>query len=210
VDLERLRAAHRARELMFKIILTKQVVFKILPIAFLELLQMRDAVPGTMDTEPLYDPATIQLDTSLGYYLAKARNVLIARTDQALKSLDLTSQQIGVMLMLASGRARTPQELSREMSYDSGSMTRMLDRLEKKGFLARSRSEADRRIVELSLTERGREAAVQLPQIGAAVLNEQLQGFSRAELDLLTGMLVRIIANSPLDECGACGEDDDE
>ncbi|WP_277186735.1 MarR family winged helix-turn-helix transcriptional regulator [Caballeronia sp. BR00000012568055] len=163
-----------------------------------------------MNSEPLYDPATIQLESSLGYYLSKARNVLVARTDVALKPLDLTSRQIGVVLMLASGRARTPQELSREMSYDSGSMTRMLDRLEKKGFLSRTRSDADRRIVELSLTERGRDAAARLPQIGAAVLNEQLQGFTRAELDTLTGLLARIIGNTPADECGGCADDEDD
>ncbi|KXU85249.1 MarR family transcriptional regulator [Caballeronia megalochromosomata] len=162
-----------------------------------------------MNSEPLYDPATIQLETSLGYYLAKARNVLVVRTDQALKPLGLTSSQIGVMLMLASGRARTPLELSREMAYDSGSMTRMLDRLEKKGFVNRTRSEADRRIVELSLTERGRDAAGRLPVIGAAVLNEQLRGFSRAELDLLTGMLARIIGNTPMEDCATCPVDED-
>ncbi|GJH21013.1 MarR family transcriptional regulator [Caballeronia novacaledonica] len=161
-----------------------------------------------MNSEPLYDPATIQLETSLGYYLARARNVLVMRTDQALKPLDLTSQQIGVMLLLASGRARTPLELSREMSYDSGSMTRMLDRLEKKGFVSRARSEADRRIVELSLTERGRDAAGRLPVIGAAVLNEQLRGFSRAELDLLIAMLVRIIGNTPAGDCAPCSFDE--
>jgi DNA-binding MarR family transcriptional regulator len=158
-----------------------------------------------MNSEPLYDPATIQLETSLGYYLAKARNVLVMRTDEALRPLDLTSQQIGVILMLASGRARTSLELSREMSYDSGSMTRMLDRLEKKGFVSRARSEADRRIVELSLTERGRDAAARLPAIGAAVLNEQLHGFTRAELDLLVAMLARIIGNTPMAECAPCG-----
>ncbi len=132
--------------------------------------------------------------------------MLVARTNEMLRPLDLTSQQIGVILCIASARA--PLELSREMSYDSGSMTRMLDRLEKKGFLSRARSDADRRIVELSLTERGRDAAARLPAIGATVLNEQLRGFSRGELDLLTGMLARIIDNAPPAGCGACGDDE--
>jgi DNA-binding MarR family transcriptional regulator len=162
-----------------------------------------------MKSEPLYDPATIRLESSLGYYLAKARNVLIARTDQALKALDLTSQQIGVIMLLASGRAHTPFELSREMTYDSGSMTRMLDRLEKKGFVMRERSEADRRIVELKLTQQGVDAAAQLPRIGATVLNEQLNGFSRDELDTLTGLLGRLIANAPDAAAHACKSDDD-
>jgi DNA-binding MarR family transcriptional regulator len=195
-----------------------QVFFKILPIAFLltVVLQVRKpdcgprAASAYMNSEPLYDPSTIQLDASLGYYLTKARNVLVARTDLALKPLDLTSHQIGVLLFLASGRARTPLELSREMSYDSGSMTRMLDRLEKKGFVMRTRSDADRRVVEVSLTERGQDAAARLPHIGATVLNEQLDGFSRAELDLLIAMLGRIIGNSPAIECGACGDEEND
>lgn len=89
-------------------------------------------------------------------------------------------------------------------------MTRMLDRLEKKGFVTRTRSDADRRIVELRLTERGHDAAARLPAIGAAVLNDQLHGFSRAELDLLIAMLARIVGNSPMDAVAGCGLDDIE
>ncbi|MBW8838168.1 MAG: MarR family transcriptional regulator, partial [Burkholderia sp.] len=91
-------------------------------------------------TDGPYKADEIRLDTSLGYYLSKARNVLVERTDRAVKPLGLTAQQIGVILLLAAGRANTPFELSRVMSYDSGSMTRLLDRLEKKGFLQRTRS----------------------------------------------------------------------
>ncbi|HLX02525.1 MAG TPA: MarR family transcriptional regulator, partial [Trinickia sp.] len=90
-------------------------------------------------SDDLYDPDEIQLESSLGYYLTKARNVLMDRMDRALEPLDLTSQQVGVVLLLANGRAQTSQELSRALSYDSGSMTRMLDRLEKKGLIVRNR-----------------------------------------------------------------------
>jgi DNA-binding MarR family transcriptional regulator len=97
--------------------------------------------------------------------------------------------------MLSSRRASTPFELSRAMSYDSGSMTRLLDRLEKKGFVVRTRSEADRRMVKLELTPQGHEAAQQLPSLGAAVLNEQLRGFSADEHATLIDLLARFIAN---------------
>src|ERR1700683_4507024 len=94
-----------------------------------------------------YNADEIHLESSLGYYLTKARNVLVERMDRAVKPLGLTAQQIGVILVLSAQRASTPFELSRVMSYDSGSMTRLLDRLEKKGFVVRSRSDADRRKV---------------------------------------------------------------
>ncbi|WP_179403404.1 MarR family winged helix-turn-helix transcriptional regulator [Burkholderia guangdongensis] len=148
-------------------------------------------------TGGLYDPDNIALETSLGYYLSKARQALGERMDRALEPLDLTSQQIGVILLLARGYARTPFELSRKLSYDSGSMTRMLDRLERKGFVSRARSEQDRRVIELTLTERGADAAHALPALIANALNAQLAGFSADELVLLTGMLQRFIANGP-------------
>jgi len=159
-------------------------------------------------TDGHYKADEIRLDTSLGYYLSKARNVLVERTDRAVKPLGLTAQQIGVILMLAAQRASTPFELSRVMSYDSGSMTRLLDRLEKKGFLVRTRSDADRRMVKLELTPQGQEAARQLPGIGATVLNEQLRGFSAADLATFIDLLGRFIANG-IDPgsnagCGLC------
>lgn len=158
-------------------------------------------------TDGPYQPESIHLESSLGYYLTKARNVLVDRTDRAVAHLGLTTQQIGVILLLSCGRATTPFELSRAMSYDSGSMTRMLDRLEKKGLIARSRSDTDRRIVKLELTPQGRHAAKQLPEIGAAVLNEQLHGFSESDLATLIALLSRFIANG-IDggsNAGGCG-----
>lgn len=146
-------------------------------------------------TDGPYNADEIHLESSLGYYLTKARNVLVERTDRAVKPLGLTAQQIGVILMLSCGRAHTPYELSRAMSYDSGSMTRMLDRLEKKGFIIRNRSDADRRMVELELTPLGREVAQQLPRLGSSVLNEQLQGFTGEDVATLTALLGRLIAN---------------
>ncbi|WP_233832997.1 MarR family winged helix-turn-helix transcriptional regulator [Paraburkholderia sp. ZP32-5] len=152
-----------------------------------------------------YKADEIELTTSLGYYLTKARNVLVERTDRAVKPLGLTAQQIGVILMLSSRRASTPFELSRAMSYDSGSMTRLLDRLEKKGFIVRSRSNDDRRMVKLELTQQGHDAARQLPALGAAVLNEQLRGFTADDHATLIQLLSRFIANGLDGEAGMCG-----
>lgn len=142
----------------------------------------------------------IGMGSGLGYFLSTARNVLAARMDRAVEPLGLTSSQIGVILLLWFGRARTPYEMSRALSYDTGSMTRMLDRLEKKGFVERQRSNADRRVVELALTAHGREAARQLPALIDAVLREQLHGFSAEDVATLVRLLQRFIANDPQTE----------
>ncbi|MFD1558650.1 MarR family winged helix-turn-helix transcriptional regulator [Paraburkholderia silviterrae] len=146
-------------------------------------------------SEGSYVPGKVGVEPSLGYFLSTARNVLAARMDRAVAPLGLTSSQIGVILLLWFERASTPNEMSRVLSYDTGSMTRMLDRLEKKGFLVRQRSHADRRVVELALTPLGRDAAQQLPARIATVMNDQLRGFSADEVTTLVTLLQRFIAN---------------
>jgi hypothetical protein len=50
-------------------------------------------------------------------------------------------------------------------------------------------------MVKLELTPQGHDAARQLPGLGAAVLNEQLRGFSTADHATLIDLLGRFIAN---------------
>lgn len=157
-------------------------------------------------SEAPFVPVRLGVEPSLGYFLSTARNVLAARMDRAVAPLGLTSSQIGVILLLWFERARTPNEMSRVLSYDTGSMTRMLDRLEKKGFLERQRSLTDRRVVELALTPLGRDAAQQLPDLISQVLTEQLRGFSADEVGTLVHLLQRFIANDGQTEPLCAGE----
>jgi len=60
-----------------------------------------------------YNADEIHLESSLGYYLTKARNVLVERMDRAVKPLGLTAQQIGVILVLSAQRASTPSACCR-------------------------------------------------------------------------------------------------
>ena len=57
--------------------------------------------------------------------------------------------QFAVLKHLAEGSARTAADLCRFLQYDTGAMTRILDRLEQKGLVRRERSREDRRAVVL-------------------------------------------------------------
>ena len=74
-------------------------------------------------------------------------------------------------------------------------MTRAIDRLEAKGLLRRDRSQLDRRVVDLRLTDAGRDAAQLVPPVLAEVLNAHLAGFSPAEWRQLIDLLQRMLAN---------------
>lgn len=121
---------------------------------------------------------------------------LVRGVDSRMQPLALTAMQWEPLLLLAVGRADTVAALAREANVDCGAMTRMLDRLEQKQLLQRQRSEADRRVVNLTLTPRGREVADEIPLIVRHELQRHLAGFSGQEQEQLAGFLTRMLRNA--------------
>ncbi|MCP3723496.1 MarR family transcriptional regulator [Paraburkholderia sp. CNPSo 3272] len=136
-----------------------------------------------------YTTRNFMLTESVGFRIVKARNLIVAEMDSALKDLDITGQQMGILLSLKQGVATTPFELSKLLGIDTGLMTRMLDKLETKGLLERSRDADDRRVVNLNLTAKGMETATQIPEVAPQVLNARLRKFTKAEFAELNRLL---------------------
>jgi len=86
-------------------------------------------------------------------------------------------------------------ELARFCEVDAAGMTRLIDRLERKGLCRRQRSPLDRRAVEIFLTERGMASAEQVAPILDQVQVELTAGFSSEQRNDLLQLLVRL-ANS--------------
>lgn len=142
-----------------------------------------------------YTTRNFMLTDSVGFRIVKARNLVVAEMDLALKDLDITGQQMGILFSLKQGVATTPFELSKLLGIDTGLMTRMLDKLETKGLLVRSRDAQDRRVVNLSLTAKGLETAEQIPEIAPHVLNARLRKFTKAEFAELDRLLRKFIGD---------------
>ncbi|PMS38159.1 DNA-binding MarR family transcriptional regulator [Trinickia symbiotica] len=136
-----------------------------------------------------YTKATFNVTESVGFQLVRARNLIIAEMDGALKEFDISSQQMGILLVLRRKLATTPFEMSKMLGMDTGLMTRMLDKLEAKGLLVRSRDQQDRRVVNLSLTKDGTAVADQVPEVAVEVLNARLKAFTKDEVAELRRLL---------------------
>jgi DNA-binding MarR family transcriptional regulator len=117
------------------------------------------------------------------------------QVDQGLSEHGLTQAQWGPLFRMREAESSTVAGLAREMHMDVGAMTRLLDRLEKKGLCRRERSTEDRRVVQVELTPEGERAAAEVPPVLAEVLNHHLAGFSRAEWEALKEMLRRMLVN---------------
>ncbi|MGZ8259493.1 MAG: MarR family winged helix-turn-helix transcriptional regulator [Caldimonas sp.] len=142
-----------------------------------------------------YEPAGYCADESVGWLMKRALMSIAQAADRRLEPQGITHSQWAALYMLQCCRASTVAELAREMQSDPGAMTRLLDRLETKGFCRRERSTDDRRVVRIELTPQGEVAAQEVPVILAQVMNEHLAGFSKGEWSQLKDMLKRMVAN---------------
>lgn len=141
-----------------------------------------------------------QQSTIMGMLIGRTNSLKDRLLDQQLLPYDVTSSQFKVLIIVAQFKADTPAELCRHLSLDSGSMTRMLDRLEQKQLIERTRSATDRRQVQLALTAAGKAIADRLPQIGADAMNELLKVLDAEEVAHLERILSKVLidANDPI------------
>lgn len=139
-----------------------------------------------------YDPYNFSPKNSLGYLLKTNHMLMHECADRVFANHDITFIQWLALVKLKDGLAETASDLCRSMSHDNGAITRMLDQLENRGFVVRERSQQDRRVVKLSITDQGRAKLAELTPPFIQNLNTALDPFSAeefAELNRLLGKL---------------------
>jgi len=146
--------------------------------------------------QPIYEIETFRPSQAIGAYIGRARRTIVEAIDRELAPLDISHAQWIVIMMLGDGAASTAGELCKILIYDPGAMTRLLDRLEKKGVLRRVRTQDDRRTVRLELTADGSKLYPRILQALVQVFNRLLHGFSKSEVQQLELLLKRMVANA--------------
>ena len=116
-------------------------------------------------------------------------------SDPVLAPFEVTAAQYSVLNALVERDVDCISRLCKDVSYDPGAMTRMIDRLEAKGLIRRGRSTSDRRRVGIELTEAGEDVVPRMRALSAAVLDRLLAGFSGPEVAQLRAFLDRMAAN---------------
>jgi DNA-binding MarR family transcriptional regulator len=102
-----------------------------------------------------YTSANFLPDCSLGYLVRRCHQLGQIAMEPLFARQGLSGMQWSALVAVLVGRATTSAELSREISYDPGATTRLVDTLESNGWMTRERDRADRRVVKLALTDAG-------------------------------------------------------
>lgn len=142
----------------------------------------------------IYDPKTYNPKTGVGGLIGRVKVKLFDAMEKELAPYDISAPQYVILVGLANG-IDSASALCKGVSYDPGAMTRMIDRLERKGLVKRIRSPDDRRVVRLALTDEGKAVYPKLLSSAAQVMNRGLEGFSKSDVQQLEALLQRIIDN---------------
>lgn len=122
---------------------------------------------------PELEDDPLLLDRQLCFPLYAASNLLTRAYRPVLAPLGLTYSQYLVMLLLWEHAVVSVGELGERLHLDSGTLTPLLKRMERDGFVSRRRDPEDERRVLVALTPHGRElrtAALRVPQTLAGQL----------------------------------------
>lgn len=109
---------------------------------------------------------SLRLENQLCFPLYACAKELTRQYRRPLEALNLTYTQYIVMMVLWEFGSMTEGELGKKVHLDSGTLTPLLKRLEKQGYLNRIRLENNERRLMISLTESGealKEDALSVP-----------------------------------------------
>ncbi len=137
---------------------------------------------------------SLRLENQICFPLYACSKEIVRRYKPFLDELDLTYTQYIAMLVMWEQKRINVKNMGRLLFLDSGTLTPVLKKLEQKGYILRTRSADDERVVIANLTEKGERLkgrAVLIPQKVTKCVN-----LSREEAELLYALLYKALDRS--------------
>jgi DNA-binding MarR family transcriptional regulator len=104
--------------------------------------------------------------------MVKMGTQIVDRAEDALAEMGLSGRQYMLLAVLSADDAPSQLELAGLCGLLPAQVVPVLDKLEERGLVARTRSETDRRRYVVSLTDAGREALEQADALGRSLVAE--------------------------------------
>ncbi|WP_243311714.1 MarR family winged helix-turn-helix transcriptional regulator [Fundidesulfovibrio agrisoli] len=116
-----------------------------------------------------------------------------ARLDELFKPLGLSSATWTVIWALAlNEEAMTQRELAQAVFVECSSLVRLLDRLEKDGWVRRVSDAADRRVKRVVLTEKAEPVLEEFGEVAHGFSDYVLDGIAQDRLETAHGVLMEL------------------
>ena len=107
----------------------------------------------------------------------------------------LTPEQFMLIDLLWNHGEMSQQQLAGMMHKDKNSVTKLVDAIERKGFVVRRQNKNDRRSNTLVLTEKANQLKPGAKQKGISILDQMLEGINENELRMFLETLRKLNVN---------------
>ncbi len=128
----------------------------------------------------------------IGYMLSDVARLIRTVFDRRVRSLGLTRAQWLVLTRLYRRPGASQTELADMLEIDRASAGRMIDRMEKNGWVERRRHETDRRINRLHLTGEARRVHAEMWRIAESTVDDALAQLTPAERAQFTALTAKV------------------
>lgn len=137
----------------------------------------------------------MNLDESLGFLLNRAAFAMRRALEHRLKPHGLTAPQWAILARLVEKDAQSPGAIGKSLHMDKPTTTGIVDRMEKKGLVKRTRNATDRRVVHVTLTAKGRNLFEKLPPLAKEVNQVAARGIGPEDAEQIKRLLRKIWDN---------------
>ena len=137
------------------------------------------------------------LEDLIGFITGKASTAIGRKLQRnfVAAGIDITQEQWAVLMVLWRKNGLNQQEICNEVYKDRPSITRLIDNLEKYGYVERKKEKEDRRTNLIFLTEIAFELEIRAKEIAQETLNQALIGVSPAEMIVCKSVLHKVFDN---------------
>ena len=105
---------------------------------------------------------------------------------------DITNNDMHIIEAVGIGEPKNMSEIAKSLSVTVGTLTTNMNGLEKKGYIVRTRSNEDKRVVFTTLTERGKKAFFHHRDFHKEMIKAAVAGLEDDEKRLLYKCLIKL------------------
>ena len=132
---------------------------------------------------------------TLGFVIHDVARLLRWEFDRRAQCVNMTRSQWSVLALLLREDGAQQKELAAMIDVTAITMTGLLDRMERDGWVVRKKDPQDRRAKRVFLTEKVQPVMVEIKAIAKQVRESALVGLSKAEQDQLFELMLRVSKN---------------
>ena len=126
--------------------------------------------------------------------LRKIIQAIDLNSRQLVKRVGLTGPQLVILREIASFGEVTAGEIAQAVSLSQATVTGIMDRMEKRGLIARKRSEQDKRKIMIRITEAGKDIVESAPPLMQEAFAQRFESLPAWEQNMILSALHRLVS----------------